>query len=266
MTKKPLQDDLDSIVALMDRLRSPDGCPWDREQDYKSLIPYVIEEAYEVVSAIDDGTPEDLREELGDLLFQIIFLCRLAKEDGAFSISDVISSSIEKMTRRHPHVFANSVAKTSDEVLKNWVEIKDEEKKSAGKKGGYLADLPKHFPALLRAHKVSKKAARTGFDWKNIDGAIDKITEELGEFKEALNEGDRAAVEEELGDLLFSVVNVGRFVKVNPEEALRKTTAKFIKRFHYIEEKLGETGCELNDASTEEMESLWVEAKLKERR
>ncbi len=268
MSKKgfSLQNDLDSIVAIMDRLRSPEGCPWDGEQDYKTLIPYVIEEAYEVVSAIDAGTPEELKEELGDLLFQIIFLCRLAKEDGHFDISDVISGSIEKMVRRHPHVFEDTVAETADEVVKNWVQIKEEEKKNAGKKGGYLSDVPEHFPALLRAHKVSKKAARTGFEWKSVEGVLEKVSEELGEFKEALIDGNRAAVEEELGDLLFSIVNVGRFVKVDPEEALRKTTIKFIRRFHYIEKKLGETGCELREASIEEMESLWDEAKLEERR
>lgn len=266
MSKNDFKGDLDSIVAIMDRLRSPGGCPWDREQDYKSLVPYVIEEAYEVVSAIDIGTPDDLKEELGDLLFQIIFLCRLAKEDGHFDIADVISGSIEKMVRRHPHVFEDTVAETADEVVKNWVQIKDEEKKKAGTKGGYLSDIPEHFPALMRAHKVSKKASRTGFDWKSVEGVLEKVSEELGEFKEALIAGDSASVEEELGDLLFSVVNVGRFVKVDPEEALRKTTIKFIRRFHYIEKKLGETGCELSDASIEEMESLWKEAKREERK
>jgi tetrapyrrole methylase family protein/MazG family protein len=249
--------DLTELVSIMERLRSPGGCPWDREQTTESLVPFIIEEAYEVAGAIDSRDPESIKEELGDLLFQIIFLCQLAKERGEFDIGGVIESSSKKMVRRHPHVFGDKKAETSKEVLKQWAHIKEAEKK----KEGYLTELPEAFPALMRAQKVTEKAAKAGFDWENVDQVLEKVTEELDEFRQALSAGDAKATEEELGDLIFALVNVSRFVEVNPEEALRKTIGRFINRFHYIEKKLEEEGRGLAGTPLEEMERLWNEAK-----
>jgi tetrapyrrole methylase family protein/MazG family protein len=249
--------DLKELVSIMERLRGPEGCPWDKEQTTESLVPFVIEEAYEVAGAIDAQTPESIKEELGDLLFQIIFLCQLAKERGEFDISDVIENSCKKMVRRHPHVFGEKKADTSKEVLSQWAALKKEEKK----KKGYLSELPEAFPSLIRAHRVTEEAAKVGFDWENVDQVLEKLTEELNEFRKALSARDAKATEEELGDLLFALVNVSRFVEVNPEEALRKTIGKFINRFHYIEKRLEEQGKELAGTPLEEMERLWNEAK-----
>ncbi len=268
-----LKGDLKELTDIMERLRSKDGCPWDREQDFSTLIPYVIEEAYEVVSAIDSGSRPELKDELGDLLFQVVFLSQLAKEEGSFDISDVIKNCSEKMIRRHPHVFADLKADTSDDVLRNWADIKEEEKalKEAGSEGGngasksegYLSDVPDHFPALMKAHKVSKRAAKVGFDWDNLTQVFDKVSEEISELKEALAKDDREAVEEEMGDIFFALVNVSRFVSVDPENALRKTIGKFINRFHHIETSLEKDGNSLTGATLDEMETLWEEAKTK---
>ena len=256
---------LGALVAIMERLRSPDGCPWDREQTAASLSPYIIEEAYEVVAAIDSGDWDHIKEELGDLLFQVVFLSRLAEENSSFDISDVIKSSSEKMVRRHPHVFADEKADTSGEVLTRWAQIKEEEKKEGGvgdeERESALSGVPEHFPALLRAHKLTEKAARVGFDWENLEQVMDKVAEELAEFKEALENKDTAAMEDELGDLIFALVNVGRFIEVNPEEALRKTIGRFINRFQHIERSLASDGRELRSTSLGEMEKLWQEAK-----
>jgi tetrapyrrole methylase family protein/MazG family protein len=249
---------LKELVSIMERLRGPKGCPWDREQTTESLIPFVIEEAYEVAAAIDSRDPKSIKEELGDLLFQIIFLCQLAKERREFDISDVIESSCTKMVRRHPHVFGEKKAETSKEVLSQWAAIKEEEKK---KEEGYLSELPEAFPALMRAHRVTEKAAKIGFDWENVDQVLEKLNEELNEFRQALSARDAKSIEEELGDLIFALVNISRFVEVNPEEALRKTIGRFINRFHYIEKRLEEEGKELSGTPLEEMERLWNEAK-----
>jgi tetrapyrrole methylase family protein/MazG family protein len=253
--------EIEKLVTLMERLRAPDGCPWDREQTLGSLVPFIIEEAYEVVSAIDAKDPVEIKEELGDLLFQIIFCTRITDETKAFDLADVIDASYEKMVRRHPHVFGDSKAGTSEEVLKRWAEIKKDEKKEKKIKEGYLEGIPEVLPALLRAHKVSQKAARAGFDWKDISEVMDKLAEETEEFRKAVEEKDTAGMEEELGDLLFTMVNVGRFLEVNPEDALRKTIGKFITRFHHIEKSLNEKGADLSSAPMEEMERLWQEAK-----
>lgn len=252
----------------MARLRGKSGCPWDREQTISSIAPYVIEEAYEVVSAIDSGSKDALKEELGDLLLQVIFLSRLAEEDGAFDIAGVIDGSIEKMIRRHPHVFGDAKADTSSDVLRHWAAIKEaEEKGKKGKRRGFLSVVPEKFPALLRAHKVSKKAAKVGFDWNSVDEVLEKVSEEIAEFRSALDEKKKGAVstaravEEELGDILFAVANVARFVEVDPENALRKTIGKFISRFHYMEAELEKKGKALTDATMDEMERLWQEAK-----
>ena len=270
-TAEPAAIGLEDLVKIMERLRSPKGCPWDKEQDFKTLVPFVIEEAYEVAWAIDSGTKDELKEELGDLLFQIIFLARLAEEEGAFAIKDVIESSIEKMTRRHPHVFGDVECETSSDVLKKWASIKEEEKAQKATlredlpgTEGYLSDVPANFPALMHAHKISKRAALVGFDWVSIDEVLEKVDEELGEFREALKDRDRAGMEEELGDLLFAVANVARFTEVDPENALRKTIGKFINRFHFIEKELTQCGRSLHEASLTEMEELWKKAKDKQ--
>ena len=255
------------LIELMATLRSPEGCPWDREQTIDSLTPYVIEEAYEVVEAIETskGIPtNDLKDELGDLLFQVIFLARLTEEEGSFDISDVIDAIIEKMTRRHPHVFSDSEVKDSDEVLKNWDVIKKSEA-NASTRSGLLDGIPEALPSLLRAMKVSKKVAKTGFDWKEAEQAMDKVFEEIEEFKVSLIENDQDGIEEEMGDILFTLVNVSRFVRVDPEKALRRTTRKFIDRFHYIERTIINDKRSLDETSIEEMEELWERAKEEER-
>jgi tetrapyrrole methylase family protein/MazG family protein len=256
--KKSLTTRLAMLVAIMQHLRGPKGCPWDREQTFESLIPFVVEETYEVIGAVDAKSPEMLKEELGDLLFQIIFMCQLAQERWDFDIEDVINASIDKMTRRHPHVFGKTKVKTSKDVLKHWARIESKNNK------GYLSDIPEHLPALLKAHKVTKKASQVGFDWSDISQVFKKVDEEMSEFKAALKKKNPKRMEEEFGDLIFSLVNVGRFIEINPEEALRKTIGRFITRFHYIEDGLAKKGKTLNNASVIEMEKFWNEAKRKE--
>jgi len=256
------KNNLNKLIKIMERLRGPNGCPWDREQTLKSITPFIIEEAYEVVEAIDEKSYALLKEEVGDLLHQIVFICQLTKEKGKFDINDAINSSVEKMIRRHPHVFGNEKAVTPKEALKRWEKMKKKEGKA---KRGFLSDVPEHLPALLRAHKVSEKAARIGFDWQDIKQVFEKVAEEMDEFKEALKNRDAREMESELGDLLFALVNVGRFIEVNPEDALRKTVGRFISRFHYIERALSKKGKDLGSASLNEMEKLWESAKKKEK-
>lgn len=259
--------DISKLTALMERLRAPGGCPWDREQTMKSLTPFIIEEAYEVISAIDSGDMEHIKEELGDLLFQVIFVSQIAAEEGSFSLSDVIDLSHKKMVGRHPHVFGESRADTPEEVLKQWAEIKKAEKKEKGvKEEGYLAGIPEVLPALLRAHKISQKASKVGFDWKGVEEVLEKLDEETAEFKEAVRTRKAEHMEEELGDMLFTMVNIGRFLQVNPEEALRRTIAKFIYRFHHLEMAIIQKGETLSTTNMEEMERLWQEAKASEKK
>jgi len=260
--------DITKLTALMERLRAPDGCPWDKEQTMKSLTPFIIEEAYEVVSAIDSGDMEHIKEELGDLLFQVIFISQMASEEGFFCLRDVIDLSHDKMVGRHPHVFGESKAETPEEVLRQWAEIKKAEKKAKEKETeeGYLAGIPEVLPALLRAHKVSQKASKAGFDWKNVDEVMEKLDEETAEFKTAVKGKKADAMEEELGDMLFTMVNIGRFLEVNPEDALRRTIAKFITRFHYLERAIIQKGDTLSTTDMGEMERLWQEAKASEKK
>lgn len=258
--------DITKLTSLMERLRGSDGCPWDKEQTFASLVPFIIEEAYEVVAAIDSGDSFHLKEELGDLLFQIIFVSRMAEEAGQFDMADVIDTSEEKMVRRHPHVFGAAKAGTSEEVLKHWAEIKKAEKKGKKEAEGLLSGIPEMMPALLRAHKVSQKAARAGFDWEDVQDVFVKVSEELDEFRKELLNKNAEGMEEEFGDLLFSLVNVSRFIEVNPEDALRKTIAKFIARFNHIEKSIVEKGGDLSSASMDEMERLWTEAKALEKK
>ena len=255
-----MADNLSKLVDLMAILRSPEGCPWDRKQTTESLKPFLIEETYEVIDALDEGDPAKVREELGDLLFQIIFHARLAAEKGEFTIGDVIATNVEKMTRRHPHVFGDAKAETAAEVLANWEEIKKKEKGQEQRKS-ILEGVPRSMPSLIRAHKLQEKAAKVGFDWSRLDEALPKLDEEIAEFKESLQTRDAARIEEELGDIFFMLVNLSRFLEVDPEEALRKTISKFIRRFRYIEESAADAGRSLKDMTLDEMETLWQESK-----
>jgi tetrapyrrole methylase family protein/MazG family protein len=255
-----MDDNFLDLVALMAKLRGPDGCPWDQKQTPESLKPFLVEECYEVIDAIDEGSPAKVKEELGDLLFQIIFHARIAEERGSFTISDVIAGNIEKMVRRHPHVFGDARISTDKEVIVKWEEIKKKEKGYEERKS-ILEGVPRNLPSLLRAHSLQERAARVGFDWNHIDEALPKLDEEIAEFKESLTKEDSASVEEELGDIFFMLVNVSRFLGVNPEDALRKTISKFISRFRYIEEHAADAGKTLNQMTLDEMEQLWQEAK-----
>ena len=242
----------------MAKLRSADGCPWDREQTRAGLTKYLIEETYEVVEAIEEEDPEKIREELGDLLFQIVFHCQIGKERGEFGIEDVIDKISEKMISRHPHVFGDAKFETSEEVVKQWEDRKKEEGKN---RESILEGVPKEMPSLLRAHRIQSRASKAGFDWSHVDGALEKLEEELHEFRVAIKNKEQKEIEDELGDVFFSLVNVARFVGVNPEDALRKTISKFISRFRYIEMKAADKGVRLSDMTIEEMDSLWDEAK-----
>lgn len=264
----------EDLVKLMQKLRSPDGCPWDREQNYATLAPMLLEEAYEAFEAVEEareGNPKELRDELGDLLFQIIFYAQVAKEQGDFSIDDVTEAIHSKMVRRHPHVFGNTSAEDSATVLRNWEAMKQEERRAAGKterEGSLLDGVSSKAPALMEAHQLSTKAARVGFDWKRVEDIFAKLEEEVGELRSAIkthatsnSEADHALVREEIGDLLFAATNIARHLQVEPEAALKLTSRKFRRRFGYIEDKLRERGQTLDQVSLDEMEALWQKAK-----
>ena len=253
--------EIDRLVDIMERLRGPDGCPWDREQTHQSLKPYLIEEAYEALDAIDREDDEGLRDELGDVLLQIVFHAQLARENARFTLDDVAAATTEKLIRRHPHVFGNATANTPGQVVENWEAIKSKEKRGKGLNPSILGGIPRQLPALLRARRIQERAARSGFDWTNTDEVVDKVREEVDEFLEAWRGADRQGVEEEIGDLLFSLVNLARFLKVCPEDALRKTIGKFESRFRYIERELGKQGKDPQGASLEEMDRLWEASK-----
>jgi tetrapyrrole methylase family protein/MazG family protein len=251
---------LSELIAVMSALRGENGCPWDKEQTRESLKPFIVEEAYEVLEAIDEKDPEAIKEELGDLLFQIVFQCQIAKERGEFDMADVLEKIGKKMIARHPHVFGDADYKTSAEVLVNW----EEQKKKEGKKRESLLDgVPKELPSLLRAHRLQDRASRVGFDWENVDDVMRKLDEELAEFREALQGKKEEEIEDELGDIFFVLVNVSRFVGINPEDALRKTISKFISRFRHIEMAASEMGKKLSDMTLAEMDALWDESKKK---
>lgn len=260
--------DFDFLVRLMDRLRSPDGCPWDREQDYGTLRGYLLEECYEVVQALDDQDEDALGEELGDLLFQIVFLSRIGKERGRFTIDDVVRGIAEKMVRRHPHVFGDDTARDADEVLRNWEEIKRREKADAGAAGNesVLAGIPGALPALQKAQRLGTKAARVGFDWPRHDGLLDKIEEELGELRAGVEGGRLEEIRAEFGDLLFTLVMLARRLSIDAERALEDTNRKFRRRFEHVERRVREDGTTLDDAGLERLDRYWDEAKAHERR
>lgn len=244
----------------MSALRGEKGCPWDKKQTMESLKPFIVEEAYELLEAIDENNPEAIKEELGDLLFQIIFQCQIAKEKGEFDMTDVIEKIEKKMISRHPHVFGDAQYNTSEEVLENW----EAHKKREGKqRKSILEGVPKTLPSLLRAHRLQDRAARVGFDWESLEDVMKKLDEEITEFKDALENKDINAIEDELGDVLFMIVNISRFIGVNPEDALRKTISKFISRFRYIEMSAAEMGKKLSDMTLDEMDALWDMAKSK---
>lgn len=256
------KSEFQKLIDIMSALRGENGCPWDKEQTRESLKPFLVEETYEVLEAIDEGNPERIKEELGDLLFQIVFHCRIAKERDEFDINDVIERISEKMLARHPHVFGEAKYETSEEVLKQWEERKKEEGKT---RESILEGIPKELPSLLRAHRIQARAAQVGFDWERVEDVLKKLDEELSEFREAVTKENQNEMENELGDILFVLVNVSRFVGVNPENALRKTISKFISRFRYIEMRAAESGKSLSEMTLGEMDTIWEEAKEKDR-
>jgi len=250
-------NDFYELVDIVKRLRGKNGCPWDEEQTHETLKSCLVEEVYEVLDAIDKKNDEELKEELGDLLLQIVFHAEIAGEEGRFNIDDVAHNIVKKLIRRHPHVFSNVKVKDSDEVLQNWEKIKKHE----GKKS-VLEGVPNGLPALLKARRVQEKAKRVGFDWNHVDGAVEKLSEEIEEIKKAIKSTKKDKIEEEFGDLLFSIVNVSRFMNIDAEESLRKTVKKFMNRFKYIERKIAKKGQKvLKEYSLEELNDIWEEAK-----
>ena len=252
---------IDDLLNIMQILRSPEGCPWDREQDHQSIRNCLIEETYEAVEAIDNDDSELLKEELGDVLLQVLFHSQLEKEQGRFDFSDVVDGIAQKMVIRHPHVFGDAVASDSDAVLIKWDEIKKETKHQTTQTQ-VLQSVSKALPALMRSAKVQHKAAKVGFDWPDISGAMEKVREETEELNEAIASENAQHCEEELGDLLFSVVNVSRFLQVEPEQALAKSCDKFIARFAVMERLAQERGMDLQTLTLQEMDQLWNEAKV----
>lgn len=269
--------DISRLVEIMSALRDPvNGCPWDVMQTFESIKPYTIEEAYEVSDAIERRDMGDLCDELGDLLLQVVFHAQMAEEDGEFSFGDVVEAITRKMIRRHPHVFAISEASTPGAVKKQWEEIKSEEKRERAERrarrgigqdftSGFLGSVQRSFPALTEAIKLQERAAKVGFDWSAPEPILDKIEEEIDELRVALRDGDRAKVSDELGDLIFAVVNIGRHVNADPEQALRGTNTKFRRRFSHIEQTLEAEGETLEGATLERMEDIWQAAKAIER-
>lgn len=256
------------LVEIMGRLRAPGGCPWDRAQSRRDLKPYLVEETYEVLDAIEHDDPAMLREELGDLLLQVVFHAQIAAEEGTFTIEDVSRAINEKLVRRHPHVFGDVQADTPEQVLRNWEAIKSEEKAEKGAPGetaSVLSGVPKVLPALLKAYRLQQKAARVGFDWEERRQVEDKVQEEWAELKEAVAEGDKAHVREELGDFLFALVNLSRFLEVDPEDALQLANAKFMRRFQGIETEAQARGRDIHGMTLAEMDELWNLIKERER-
>jgi len=251
------------LMEIMRQLRAPGGCPWDAEQSHDSLKRYLLEEAYEVIEAIDSKDHAHLKEELGDLLLQPVFHAVIAEEKGDFTMDDVLDAINEKLIRRHPHVFGGERIENSQAQVQNWEKIKQQEKGVQRKSA--LSGVPPGLPALMQAQKITEKAARVGFDWEQTDQVYAKVMEELHEFEEAMLAGDQQEMESELGDLLFAIVNLGRFLSIDPEEALRKTIQRFTNRFSHVEESLHAQGVAMKSATLAEMDLLWEEAKRMEK-
>ena len=258
MARKSKPKKFEDLVKLMTKLRSRNGCPWDRIQTHKSLMPYLLEESYEVLDTIDAKDDKKLREELGDLLLQIVFHSQIAKERKKFDINEVIGDLIKKLVERHPHVFKTREKISSNQVIKKWEHIKitNENRK-------ILSGIPKNLPALLKAFRVQEKVGRVGFDWKEKDDILLKLEEELEEFKRIYQKKKSRLKEEEIGDIFFTLVNLSRHLNINPEFALRRTINKFIRRFNYVEKELKKLGKSLNETTLDEMDSLWDKAKRK---
>lgn len=261
----------EELVAVQARLRAPGGCPWDREQTHRTLRTYLIEEAYEVLDAIEKENPQEMAEELGDLLLQVLFHADLAREAGTFDISGVIVGIHDKMVRRHPHVFGNVKAETAGEVLKNWAQLKAKEKQLSSQQvsgvanppPSALAGVPRKLPALLEAYQMTRRAAQVGFDWERVEGIFEKLAEESQELRSALASSNRRAVEEEAGDILFAAVNLTRFLGLDPEVSLKQSNLKFKDRFLDMEKEVARTGRNLSELSKDELEGLWEAAKAK---
>lgn len=249
------------LLDIITRLRAPDGCLWDRRQKLSDVGKYLIEEAFEALDAIEREATDDIKEELGDLLFQILFIAKIAEEEECFTIYDVITDSKQKMIRRHPHVFGDEKIEDVDDIRANWEDIKRRVELKGGQEDSLLRNVPLSMPALLRADKITKEAAKVGFDWEDMEGVVRKIEEELDELKQALLSKNQDRIKAEMGDILLSFVNLGRFTGVNTEEALRFSTRKFIRRFKFIEDRFREEGKPLSGASIGEMDVLWNEAK-----
>lgn len=254
------EEEFRKLVETVATLRGPAGCPWDREQDHKSLRKYLIEESYEVVDAIDHGSPQKLEEELGDVLLQVLLHSQIASENGQYDIADVCEKIRKKLLRRHPHVFGDVEVSGVADVLHNWEEIKSlepgrEEITSA------IGGVPRSLPALMRATEISKRAARTGFEWPDLTGVLDKLREETGELEHAISTGDTGKIKGEIGDLLFTIVNIARWTKVDAEESLREMLDRFQSRFSAIEEHARETGRSIGDLTLNEMDEIWNQAK-----
>jgi tetrapyrrole methylase family protein/MazG family protein len=259
------KSNFEELVDVMKRLRAPEGCPWDREQTHDSLKPYMLEEAYEALEAIDLRDDDELCKELGDVLLQVVFHAQIADEEQRFTIDDVAGSIVEKLVRRHPHVFGDVQVKDAKNVLENWEEIKKQERRDAGQQQpSHLDGIPKSLPALMRAQRVQSRAARQGFDWPNAEGALDKVEEEFAELRQAQSDQSTEAIEDEFGDLLFSVVNTARFLQINPEDALRRSVDKFERRFRAIESELNKSNRSMRDTALSELDELWDEIKRRE--
>jgi len=250
---------LEDLVELMATLRGENGCPWDKKQTKTTIRPYIIEETYEVAEAVDENDPAKLREELGDLLFEIIFYAQMMTEEDGIDIYDIMADIHAKMVRRHPHIFGDVKVSGADEVLVNWEQIKQEEKKA--ERNSVLEGVPKNLPSLLRAHRLQSKASNVGFQWENFQQVIEKLDEEFYELRHAYKTGDVAQIEEEFGDMLFVMVSVARFLRVNPDNALQKAIKKFTTRFQHIEQQVKAAGKDWKDMSLGEMEHLWQESK-----
>jgi tetrapyrrole methylase family protein/MazG family protein len=264
--KRPADREAEKFLELIDliaRLRSPDGCPWDRSRTQGDIGHYLIEEAYEVLEALEKASPQGLKEELGDLLFQILFLARMAEEAGDFNLEEVLGAIRDKMIRRHPHVFGDTQVEGVEDVRRNWERIKKEEKHPDESRSGLLEGLPRGLSSLARAERITARASAVGFDWPDASGVIQKLEEEIAEFRDALEARDPGRMREEVGDLLFTVVNLCRFARADAEASLRAALGKFTERFAYIEQELSARGRTTADASLAEMDRLWNEAKKK---
>jgi tetrapyrrole methylase family protein / MazG family protein len=261
------KDYFHKLTELMDVLRSPEGCPWDRDQTRETLKPMLIEESYEVLEALDSQDPSELCEELGDLLFQVVFHCRIAKERGEFDADEVCRRVYEKMVRRHPHVFGDAKYQDAQELLKHWEDIKAAEQAQAGRtkeKKSLLDGIPPDLPAMYAGYQISAKASRVGFDWPNLQGIKDKVVEEFQELEAAVEEQDPERIREEVGDLLFAALNAARFLQIDPETALNRASTKFADRFRRLERHFAGQGRRLKDVSLEEMETSWQDLKKQE--